>query len=94
MSNAPLCSSVFFGFGILIVGYLVSRFLLWVLGFRNDTKPTEQRPEPPCGNASEHYYWRDQEWPCPICTSIRDRKNNTVFGRPKKPEVRWGSDDV
>lgn len=25
------------------------------------------RPDVPCFNKAEHYYWVDQKWPCPAC---------------------------
>lgn len=30
----------------------------------------EPRPPAPCGNDKTHYYWRDMDWPCPICRGI------------------------
>lgn len=41
--------------------------------FWRKKKPEIERPAPPCGD-SEHYYWTDDGWPCPVCYSQRERR--------------------
>lgn len=33
---------------------------------------SKPRPDPPCGY-ERHYYWVDQEWPCPKCLALERR---------------------
>ena len=32
------------------------------------------KPMPPCGDKREHYNWKFQGFPCPLCTAAATRK--------------------
>lgn len=41
---------------------------------------SEIRPIPPCGEANfyQHYYWKVEGWPCPLCRGVAQRERERI----------------
>lgn len=59
---------------LVVMGLFLLMMWFWGRIQHHSKPPKPTRAPAPCGNDKEHYFWEDQDFPCPVCFGKAERK--------------------